>query len=45
MCDMMGAKLVDTLSKGELAGTTEHDKLNADPHELIEMTKTADSHI
>ncbi|VEN56408.1 unnamed protein product [Callosobruchus maculatus] len=44
MCDCLGARLVDILSVGELGGVTASDRLNAEPTELVEMTK-ADSHI
>ncbi|XP_050296664.1 excitatory amino acid transporter 3-like [Anthonomus grandis grandis] len=46
MCDCLGARLVDILSVGELAGTAvTKDRLNAaEPHELIEMAKN-DQHI
>lgn len=44
MCDSMGAKIVDALSKEDLCGRNEIDKRNADPHELVEITK-ADPHI
>ncbi|KAJ8944036.1 hypothetical protein NQ314_009562 [Rhamnusium bicolor] len=39
MCDCLGARLVDILSVGELGAITEADKLNADPQELIEISK------
>ncbi|ENN80094.1 hypothetical protein YQE_03453, partial [Dendroctonus ponderosae] len=45
MCDCLGARLVDLLSAGELAGAVENkDRLNAEPHELIEIAK-ADQHM
>ncbi|CAH2010702.1 unnamed protein product [Acanthoscelides obtectus] len=44
MCDCLGARLVDILSIGELGGVTPTDRLNAEPTELVEMTK-ADSHL
>ncbi|XP_066249714.1 excitatory amino acid transporter 3-like [Euwallacea similis] len=45
MCDCLGARLVDLLSMGELGGmvVTNKDRLNAEPHELTEITK-ADQH-
>lgn len=40
MCDCLCARVVDHLSKGELTGkVAEEDRLNADPHELVEITK------
>lgn len=39
MCDCIGARLVDILSVGELDKLTEMDRLNADPQELVEMSK------
>ncbi|XP_044263199.1 excitatory amino acid transporter 3 [Tribolium madens] len=39
MCDCIGARLVDILSVGELDKITEMDRLNADPQELVEMSK------
>lgn len=44
MCDCLGARLVDLLSVGELSGLSTKDRINAEPHELMEMTK-ADRHI
>lgn len=46
MCDCLGARLVDLLSVGELAGgkVTAQDKLNAEDHELTEIAK-ADQHM
>lgn len=46
MCDCLGARLVDLLSVGELSGTaiSAQDRVNAEPHELVEITKT-DQHI
>ncbi|CAH1164415.1 unnamed protein product [Phaedon cochleariae] len=43
MCDCLGARLVDILSVGELGVLTETDKLNAEPQELVEISKI-DSH-
>lgn len=48
MCDALGAKLVDHLSKGELGTKTdelEMDKVNADPQELVEIAKGEDTRI
>lgn len=44
MCDALGARLVDILSKGELgkADDLELDKVNADPQELVEIAKGAE---
>lgn len=39
MCDCIGARLVDILSVGELDKHAELDRLNADPQELVEMSK------
>ncbi|XP_017785307.1 PREDICTED: excitatory amino acid transporter 1 [Nicrophorus vespilloides] len=39
MCDSLGARLVDMLSKGELGKYDDNDKNNADPHELVEIAK------
>jgi Na+/H+-dicarboxylate symporter len=39
MCDCVGARLVDILSIGELERIGDTDRLNADPQELIEMSK------
>lgn len=39
MCDSLGARLVDMLSKGELGRVSDNDKNNADPHELVEIAK------
>lgn len=39
MCDCLGAKLVDLLSVGELGAVTETDRLNAEPTELVEISK------
>ncbi|XP_076258251.1 excitatory amino acid transporter 3-like [Rhynchophorus ferrugineus] len=48
MCDCLGARLVDLLSIGELSTVpttvTAQDRLNAEDHELAEITK-ADQHI
>lgn len=46
MCDCLGARLVDLLSVGELSATavSTQDRVNAEPHELVEITKT-DQHI
>lgn len=45
MCDCLGARLVDILSVGELGHLAEQDRLNADPQELVEISKAADSRI
>lgn len=47
MCDALGARLVDILSKGELSKTDdlEMDKVNADPQELVEIAKGEDTRI
>lgn len=44
MCDALGARLVDLLSKGELGKSDdlELDKVNAEPHELVEIAKGAE---
>ncbi|KAK9873872.1 hypothetical protein WA026_002227 [Henosepilachna vigintioctopunctata] len=39
MCDCLGARLVDLMSVDEVQRFNEQDKLNADPHELVEITK------
>jgi len=39
MCDSLGARLVDMLSAGELGRVAAIDKTNAEPHELVEITK------
>ncbi|XP_074036934.1 excitatory amino acid transporter 3 [Leptinotarsa decemlineata] len=43
MCDCLGARMVDLLSVGELGALTEADKLNAEPQELLEISKEVDS--
>ncbi|CAH0550377.1 unnamed protein product [Brassicogethes aeneus] len=43
MCDCLGARLVDILSVGELGRADEQDRLNAEPHELVEISKADDS--
>lgn len=41
MCDCLCARVVDVMSKGELGGRiADEDKVNADPQELMEITKT-----
>lgn len=44
MCDALGARLVDLLSRGELGkpDDLEMDKVNADPQELVEIAKGAE---
>ncbi|XP_025833854.1 excitatory amino acid transporter 1 [Agrilus planipennis] len=44
MCDALAAKIVDHMSAGELGRTVPGDKLNAEPHELVEIAKN-DSHL
>lgn len=39
MCDCLGARLVDLMSQDEVQRFNEQDKVNADPHELVEITK------
>lgn len=39
MCDCLGARLVDLLSVGELGVLAETDKLNAEPTELVDLSK------
>nr|XP_022920808.1 excitatory amino acid transporter 1-like [Onthophagus taurus] len=42
--DSLGSCIVDSLSKNELSKMDDIDRLNADPHELVEIAK-ADSHV
>lgn len=43
MCDCIGARMVDILSVGELDKLEGIDRVNADAHELVEMTKDVDN--
>lgn len=44
ICDCLGARLVDLLSVNDAGYLSDHDKINADPHELVEITKSHQDH-